>query len=106
MEPGVNVFMAFFYIFFQERKKILKIHTKNWNPPLRDDFLSELAEKCPGALFELICVLFVYIVYFYSVLSPSRQDLSRIPSNEEWHGSFLEKRELYRPVFISSLKNN
>ncbi|KAL8581462.1 hypothetical protein ACOMHN_004347 [Nucella lapillus] len=32
----------------KDRKKILKIHTKEWIPSLRDDFLCELAEKCCG----------------------------------------------------------
>lgn len=33
---------------FQSRKEILKIHTRQWNPPPSEDFLSELAEKCVG----------------------------------------------------------
>ncbi|XP_025111165.1 ATPase family AAA domain-containing protein 2-like isoform X3 [Pomacea canaliculata] len=32
----------------EDRKKILKIHTRNWKPSLRDEFISELAEKCAG----------------------------------------------------------
>jgi SpoVK/Ycf46/Vps4 family AAA+-type ATPase len=31
-----------------DRSKILQIHTKNWTPPLRHEFLHELAEKCAG----------------------------------------------------------
>ncbi|XP_078811230.1 ATPase family AAA domain-containing protein 2 isoform X7 [Oryzias latipes] len=32
----------------ESRKEILKIHTRQWNPPPSEDFLSELAEKCVG----------------------------------------------------------
>nr|KAG5711753.1 hypothetical protein BaRGS_023517 [Batillaria attramentaria] len=32
----------------QDRKKILKIHTKHWDPSLRPEFITELAEKCAG----------------------------------------------------------
>ncbi|KAK7100039.1 hypothetical protein V1264_023048 [Littorina saxatilis] len=32
----------------EDRERIFKIHTKNWNPPLRDDFIAEMAEKCSG----------------------------------------------------------
>ncbi|XP_071355608.1 ATPase family AAA domain-containing protein 2-like isoform X2 [Trachinotus anak] len=32
----------------ESRKEILKIHTRQWNPPPSEGFLEELAEKCVG----------------------------------------------------------
>ncbi|KAM7373665.1 hypothetical protein PAMP_008501 [Pampus punctatissimus] len=32
----------------ESRKEILKIHTRQWNPPPSEDFLDELAERCVG----------------------------------------------------------
>lgn len=34
--------------FFQARKHILEIHTRDWNPKLAEPFVEELAEKCVG----------------------------------------------------------
>lgn len=34
--------------YFQARKEIFKIHTRDWTPKPSDMFLEELAEKCVG----------------------------------------------------------
>lgn len=38
------------YVVWQARKEILKIHTRQWTPPLSEAFLEELADKCVGKL--------------------------------------------------------
>ena len=47
--------MLYNVVVYKDRTKILKIHTKNWNPALRDDFLVELAEKCAGMCLLTLC---------------------------------------------------